>query len=43
MGDHAGYRSALACLERHARQGYPDAVELRADGTADLTLGILAC
>ena len=43
VGDHPSYRAALACLERHGHQGYPDALELRADGTTDLTLGILAC
>ncbi len=41
VGDHPGYRAALDCLERNGRQGYPDALELRADGTIDLTLGIL--
>lgn len=42
MGPPAAWHRCLDALSAHGQRGYPDAIELWADGTADVTLGVLA-
>jgi len=41
LGSHPGFRAALGCLAEQGHEGYPDVIELRADGGIEVTLGIL--
>ena len=41
LGPPEGWHRCLRVLSEHGHQGYPDAIELLVDGTADLTLGVL--
>jgi|GEM_PF-2027530 len=41
MGPHPGWDRCMSLLQECGRVGYPDAVELYQDGTADVTLGVL--
>jgi len=41
LGPHAAWHRCMEVLAAQGRQGYPDAIEVLVDGTADLTLGVL--
>ena len=41
LGAPEGWHRCMAALNAHGRVGYPDAIELLADGSADVTLGVL--